>query len=99
MTSSQYSSLSTSSRQWLKGGTSLKKCYIETWRFSEDLDFTVIPGGPDKPETIEPIIKRILERVHEESGIDFSIKPPTFKYFDKLPADVLPLLLRVNDPL
>ena len=66
-----------------KGGTSLKKCYIETWRFSEDLDFTVIPGGPDKPETIEPIIKRVLERVHDESGIDFSIKPPAFKYFDK----------------
>ncbi len=44
-----------------KGGTSLKKCYVETWRFSEDLDFTVIPGGPDKPETIEPIIKRVLE--------------------------------------
>ena len=24
-----------------KGGTSLKKCYLETYRFSEDLDFTV----------------------------------------------------------
>ena len=66
-----------------KGGTSLKKCYIETWRFSEDLDFTVIPGGPDKPETIEPIIKRVLDRVHEESGIDFSIKASAFKYFDR----------------
>ena len=35
-----------------KGGTALKKCFIETWRFSEDLDFTVLPDGPDKPETI-----------------------------------------------
>ena len=27
--------------QWVfKGGTCLKKCYIETYRFSEDLDFT-----------------------------------------------------------
>lgn len=66
-----------------KGGTSLKKCYIETWRFSEDLDFTVLPGGPDRPETIEPAIKRVLERVHEESGIDFSVRPITFKYADK----------------
>ena len=24
-----------------KGGTSLKKCFFETFRFSEDLDFTV----------------------------------------------------------
>jgi predicted nucleotidyltransferase component of viral defense system len=66
-----------------KGGTALKKCYVETWRFSEDLDFTVVPGGPDKPETIEPIIKRILDRIHDESGIDFSIKPPAFKHNEK----------------
>ena len=66
-----------------KGGTALKKCDVETWRFSEDLDFTVVPGGPDKPETIEPIIKRILDRIHDESGIDFSIKPPAFKHNEK----------------
>ena len=66
-----------------KGGTSLKKCYIETWRFSEDLDFTVIPGGSYKPEDLEPLIKHVLERVYDESGIDFSIKPPIFKYADK----------------
>ena len=29
-----------------KGGTCLKKCYLETYRFSEDLDFSVLPGGP-----------------------------------------------------
>ena len=63
-----------------KGGTSLKKCYMETWRFSEDLDFTVIPGGPYKPEAIEPIIKKILDRVYDESGIDFSRQPPGYKH-------------------
>ena len=32
---------------WIfKGGTCLKKCYIETYRFSEDLDFTIAPPGP-----------------------------------------------------
>ncbi len=51
-----------------KGGTSLKKCYIETWRFSEDLDFTVIPGGSYKPEDIEPLIKHVLDRVYDESS-------------------------------
>jgi len=72
------------SNHWaFKGGTSLKKCYIETWRFSEDLDFTVIPGGPDKPATMEPLIKRILERVHEESGIDFSVRIPIFKHAEQ----------------
>lgn len=72
------------SAHWaFKGGTSLKKCYIKTWRFSEDLDFTVMPGGSYKPEDIEPIFKRILERVYDESGVDFSIKSPIFKYADK----------------
>jgi predicted nucleotidyltransferase component of viral defense system len=66
-----------------KGGTALKKCYIETWRFSEDLDFTVLPGGPVAPEEIKPIISRVLERIHEESGIDFSVGEPTYKYFDQ----------------
>jgi len=72
------------SQYWtFKGGTSLKKCYIETWRFSEDLDFTVLPGGPSNPTTIEPIIKRVLERVHDESGIDFSAKEPAFKHSEE----------------
>lgn len=71
------------SKYWaFKGGTSLKKCYIETWRFSEDLDFTVIPDGPVKPEDVAPLIEDVIERVHEESGIDFSIKPPAFKHYD-----------------
>jgi predicted nucleotidyltransferase component of viral defense system len=35
------------SQTWiLKGGTCLRKCYYETYRFSEDLDFTVTRGGP-----------------------------------------------------
>jgi predicted nucleotidyltransferase component of viral defense system len=33
-------------RAWVfKGGTCLRKCYYETFRFSEDLDFTVMPDG------------------------------------------------------
>ena len=67
-----------------KGGTSLKKCYIETWRFSEDIDFTVLLGGPDKPETIEPMVQRVLGKVHNESGIDFSLKAPVLKYYNGL---------------
>jgi len=66
--------------KWIfKGGTCLKKCYFETWRFSEDLDFTVLPDGPYKPEDVLPIINRILVRVNEESGINFSATPPKFK--------------------
>ena len=32
---------------WIfKGGTCLKKCFMETYRFSEDLDFSSFPRGP-----------------------------------------------------
>jgi Nucleotidyl transferase AbiEii toxin, Type IV TA system len=35
------------SRTWVfKGGTCLRKCYYETFRFSEDLDFTAYPAVP-----------------------------------------------------
>jgi predicted nucleotidyltransferase component of viral defense system/DNA-directed RNA polymerase subunit RPC12/RpoP len=66
--------------QWVfKGGTCLKKCYIETYRFSEDLDFTVLPGGPYRPEQIEPLLGRVLARVHDASGIDFSSRAPMLR--------------------
>ena len=69
--------------KWIfKGGTCLKKCYFETWRFSEDLDFTVLPDGPIKPKNLLPIIDRILARVSEESGINFSVTPPRLKQKD-----------------
>jgi predicted nucleotidyltransferase component of viral defense system len=69
--------------KWVfKGGTALKKCYLETYRFSEDLDFTVLPDGPIAPQDVQPLLNRVLNHVSEESGIDFSIKPPQFKQKD-----------------
>jgi len=62
-----------------KGGTCLKKCYIETYRFSEDLDFTIIEGGPINPTDVEPFLAEVLEVVADESGIDFSDRQPMLK--------------------
>jgi len=62
-----------------KGGTCLKKCYIETYRFSEDLDFTVLPGGPVQPEELAPVLQSVLARVGEESGIDFTVSAPKYR--------------------
>lgn len=62
-----------------KGGTCLKKCYIETYRFSEDLDFTILPGGPFAPDDLLPHLERVLARVGEESGLDFSLQAPRFR--------------------
>jgi hypothetical protein len=53
-----------------KGGTCLKKCYFETYRFSEDLDFTLLEGAPDEPEALRAILAAIAERIYEASGIE-----------------------------
>ncbi len=64
-------------RTWIfKGGTCLKKCYIETYRFSEDLDFTVLEGGPIEPDEVLAAVERVMDRVNQESGIDFSSQMP-----------------------
>lgn len=68
------------SEQWaFKGGTCLKKCYLETYRFSEDLDFTVLPGGPVNSDDVMPILERVLRRVGDESGINFAQRAPRLR--------------------
>ena len=63
------------SASWaFKGGTCLKKCYLETYRFSEDLDFTVLLGGPIKPDEIMPLLQEIFGRIYEQAGIDFRVR-------------------------
>ena len=67
-------------RTWVfKGGTCLKKCYIETYRFSEDLDFTVLDDGPIESNGVLEAISRVLDRVNQESGIDFTLRPPVYR--------------------
>jgi predicted nucleotidyltransferase component of viral defense system len=53
-----------------KGGTCLKKCYIQDFRFSGDLDFTLI--DTDFPLD-EDIIRTFLKKANELSGIGFHI--------------------------
>ena len=65
------------SKSWaFKGGTCLKKCYVETYRFSEDLDFTVLPGGMIEPDELLPVLLDVLDRIYEQSGIDFTGQHP-----------------------
>ena len=54
----------------LKGGTGIRKTYIEGFRFSEDLDFTVLLDI-DLNE-LEGIVKKALSEAGKQSGINFS---------------------------
>lgn len=57
----------------LKGGTAIRKIYFpETWRFSEDLDFTVT-YKKDANE-IRESMQDVFERLRIESGINYSFE-------------------------
>jgi len=53
-----------------KGGTCLKKCFFETYRFSEDLDFTLLPGARYSQAEILEVLKDIARDSAELSGLD-----------------------------
>ncbi len=57
------------SRWVFKGGTCLKKCFFETYRFSEDLDFTIPSSEALNEEVIRQSLIDVSNWVHEESGI------------------------------
>ena len=53
----------------LKGGTGIRKVYIENYRFSDDLDFTLLE--PVDAHTLQTAVIDAMIRVREESGIQF----------------------------
>jgi predicted nucleotidyltransferase component of viral defense system len=52
-----------------KGGTCLKKCYFETYRFSEDLDFTLTDDSQLNPDFLVATFREITAWVYDQSGI------------------------------
>ena len=65
---------------WMfKGGTCLKKCFIETYRLSEDLDFTVEEASQLDEGFLEDAFREIAEWMYDHSGIDVSTQRPQFR--------------------
>ena len=62
----------TTSNWVFKGGTCLKKCVLETYRFSEDLDFTLLPGAEYSAGGVEAILREIVTQVTMLAGIQFA---------------------------
>ena len=54
-----------------KGGTCIKKCFAETYRFSEDLDFTLRPGAIYDEEGLRGVVREVAATAGEASGIVF----------------------------
>ena len=64
-----------------KGGTCLKKCYFETYRFSEDLDFTLRDGAHLDEAFLKRVFAEIADWIYEQSGIEFPADSQDFKIF------------------
>jgi predicted nucleotidyltransferase component of viral defense system len=59
-------------RLWVfKGGTCLKKCFFETYRFSEDLDFSLLAEASYTEGDLLLILREIGEATAAQSGIQF----------------------------
>lgn len=53
-----------------KGGTCLKKCFFETYRFSEDLDFTLTYEAHLDAAFLKRVFAEIGQWVHDQTGVE-----------------------------
>ena len=61
-----------------KGGTCLKKCHFETYRFSEDLDFTLVEDAPADPDSLAAALTRVARRLEDVAGLE--LPPDRFRF-------------------
>jgi predicted nucleotidyltransferase component of viral defense system len=72
----------TASRDWVfKGGTCLKKCYFETYRFSEDLDFSYLGSSSPTVESLTQIMTEVSDLIMSEAGLEFPKASIQFEIF------------------
>ena len=58
---------------WIfKGGTCLKKCYFDTYRFSEDLDFTIPVAARYDAEAIGDGLRAVAAWIGDAVGIEIA---------------------------
>lgn len=68
---------------WIfKGGTCLKKCFFENYRFSEDLDFTLTDPSHIKHEFLASVFGDIGEWIYEQTGIGIPVELQEFEIFE-----------------
>lgn len=62
-----------------KGGTCLKKCYFETYRFSEDLDFTLRDEKHIDKTFLHRVFAEVSDWIYEQSGLEFPAGQQNFE--------------------
>jgi predicted nucleotidyltransferase component of viral defense system len=88
----------TGSEMVLKGGTGVKKVYVPEYRFSDDLDFTLL--GEMAVDDLKVLISDTLTMIRKESGMDllenFDIKQGVTGYVVRV---YFRILRRTGHPL
>ena len=64
-----------------KGGTCLKKCYFETYRFSEDLDFTLTDESHLDPAFLVSAFGDVSAWIYDQTGIEIPAGQLRFDVF------------------
>jgi len=64
-----------------KGGTCLKKCYFETYRFSEDLDLTLTDGSHLNVDFLVATFREISAWVYDQTGIELPADKLRFEVY------------------
>ena len=65
-----------------KGGTCLKKCFFETYRFSEDLDFTITNPEHLNQDFLITTFSEVVEWVYDETGIEIPANRLRFDVYE-----------------
>ncbi len=69
--------------EWLfKGGTCLKKCFFETYRFSEDLDFTITNSSTPDPDYYKREFIKTAQWLYDTAGIEILKDEIRFEVFN-----------------
>ena len=66
-----------------KGGTCLKKCFFETYRFSEDLDFTLQDAAHLDEAFLAQVFEEIGEWVYDACGLQLPPEARKFEVFKR----------------
>ncbi len=68
--------------RWVfKGGTCLKKCYFETYRFSEDLDFTLQDAEHLDEAFLAEVFEEIGKWIYDACGLQLPAEARKFEVF------------------
>lgn len=69
--------------KWIfKGGTCLKKCYFEAYRFSEDLDFTITDKRHINENFLLNAFSKMADWIYEESGLEIPKEKLSFEEYE-----------------